>query len=643
MALEHPNITLGTAGHIDHGKTELIKFLTGCDTDRLKAEKERGMSIDLGYAPCTLANMQVGIVDVPGHEHFVKTMVAGAAGMDGAILVVAADDGVMPQTREHLDILTLLGVRHGVVALTKIDKVDADHQELATEELIDFLRGTFLEDAPVLPVCNLTGEGFEDFYRALADLVGAIRPKRTDGVFRVPVDRAFSARGHGTVVAGIPVSGSAREGDEIVLLPQGIEGRIRSIEVYGDKSDVVRAGQCAALNVRHWEQGTIKRGNVIAEPGYFEPSEWYVCAIRLLPHERLALKNGARARFHTGTSEQTAAVYLVEGSRLHGGEESIIQVRLSDPLVAGPGDPFILRSLSPVATIGGGTVVEAMARRQKRNRPGIARDLARRAAAAGSDRDFVEYCVRTADGLVADEASLSRRAKLPRALLSEVLGELARDGRITGVAGERYAHADTLSEAAEAVTAALTDFHTASPAAPGMERAALADATALPRAVLDAAVARLLAVGGVTEDGGRLALPEHTVSFSPEEQRLLDGLEAAFRDAGFRPPSPDAAVEQTGADRRKGQWALKTLLAHDRLVEVADGLVFHREAVDGAREALVDYIRREGRLESVKFKYLLDTSRKYAIPLLDYFDRVGVTSRVGHTRHLKGEGRGGQP
>ena len=247
MPLAQPNITLGTAGHIDHGKTSLVKFLTGCETDRLKEEKERGMSIDLGFAPCTIGDLEVGIVDVPGHENFVKTMVAGASGMDGVILVVAADDGVMPQTREHLDILTLLGIRHGMVALTKIDRVDGEYLELVRFELEEFLRGTFLQVARILPVSNLTGQGYEPFYDALADLIRSIRPKRTDGVFRMPVDRAFSAAGYGTVVAGIPVAGSAHAGDEVLLLPQGIVGRIRQIQVYGRSSDTVMAGQCAAL------------------------------------------------------------------------------------------------------------------------------------------------------------------------------------------------------------------------------------------------------------------------------------------------------------------------------------------------------------------------------------------------------------
>ncbi|OHB69859.1 MAG: selenocysteine-specific translation elongation factor, partial [Planctomycetes bacterium RBG_13_63_9] len=422
MASEQVNITLGTAGHIDHGKTALIRCLTGCETDRLKAEKERGMSIDLGFAPCTIADIEVGIVDVPGHENFVRTMVAGASGMDGVILVVAADDGVMPQTREHLDILTLLGIRHGLVVLTKIDRVEPERIETARAELVDFFQGTFLEGAPILPVSNVTGEGFSAFYESLAALAGAIEPKRLDGVFRLPIDRAFSAKGYGTIVAGIPVSGSARIGDEVVLMPHDLSGRIRHVQVYGRDSDTVKAGQCAALNVTQWDQGSIRRGHTAATPGYFAPRALYACTLRLLPRERLglrtqggvALKSGARVKLHTGTSEAIATVYAMEAARVEPAEEVLVQVRTDEPVIAAPGDRYVLRSLSPVQTIGGGTIIEALSKRLKRSREGVCQDLQQRAAAVRDDKEFVRYCLRTADAMVADEGQLALRAKLPR-------------------------------------------------------------------------------------------------------------------------------------------------------------------------------------------------------------------------------------
>ncbi len=339
------NITLGTAGHIDHGKTALVKLLTGCDTDRLKAEKERGISIDLGFAPCTVGDLEIGIVDVPGHENFIKTMVAGACGMDAVMLVVAADDGVMPQTREHMEILTLLGVRHGFVALTKIDRVEAEHREMVREETRGFLQDTFLADAPICPISSITGEGFDEFYATLTHLLDSVQPKPLDGIFRLPVDRAFSARGYGSVVAGVPVSGSIGIDEELVLLPEGSLSTIRQIEVYGRASEIVKAGQCAAINVRHWDAKRIRRGHVVTLPGYFTPQQWFVGRLRLLPHERVSLKNAAQLKFHTGSSEVTATVYLLEDNRLEAGQQCLAQFYTGTPLVAGPGDHFIIRSL----------------------------------------------------------------------------------------------------------------------------------------------------------------------------------------------------------------------------------------------------------------------------------------------------------
>ncbi len=627
MPLEQANITLGTAGHIDHGKTLLLKGLTGCDTDRLKEEKERGMSIDLGFAPSKIADLQVGIVDVPGHENFVKTMVAGASGMDGVILVIAADDGVMPQTREHLDILTLLGVQHGIVALTKIDRVESD---IAT-----FLRGTFLDGAPILPVCSLTGDGFGALHDALAALVRSIQPKRADGVFRLPVERSFSVKGYGTVVCGIPVSGSARIGDEVVLLPQNNEGRVRAIQVYKRTGETVVAGQCVALNVRHWDHRTISRGDTVAVPGYYAPHQWCAGKLRLLPHEGLTVKSGAQVKLHVGTSEVPATVYLMEGSRMAPGEEGIAQVRSAQPLVTSPGDRFIVRTLSPVRTVGGGTVIEPLPRRLKRNRPELVRDLTERAEAIAEDARFVEYCVKTAGAVGAREGHLSARTKVPPRRLRSVLETLTREEKVIDLASGLHIHIETLRTAERRLLDTVEDFHRRSPASPGLASEALERSCDLRRPILRAVVERLLREGRLVERHHRLALPEHCSSLSDEDRALLDGVEALFRRQPFRPPVLEEVVEQTRAPREAVERALKTLTEHDRLVPVKPDLLFHTEAVDRAREQLVAFIRKEGGLESVKFKYLLDTSRKYAIPLLDYFDRTGLTRRVNNTRYLR--------
>jgi len=639
MTTEQVNITLGTAGHIDHGKTVLIRLLTGCDTDRLKAEKERGMSIELGFAPCKVADLEVGVVDVPGHENFVKTMVAGASGMDGVILVVAADDGVMPQTREHLDILTLLGIRHGIVALTKIDRVEPEQVEIASAEVRDFLEGTFLEDASILPISGVTGEGYEPFYEGLATLVRSIEPKRTEGLFRLPVERAFSLAGYGTVVSGIPVSGQVRLGDEVVLLPRGIIGRIRGIQVYQRDSNAAKAGQCAALNVPQWDHRMIERGNAVTVPGYFSPRVWYLCRLRLLPVERLFLKSGAQVKFHTGTSEVLAKVYPVEGSRVEAGQECLVQVRSGVPLVAAPRDRFIVRSLSPVETIGGGMVLEAIPGRLKRGRVKLRDDLEEQANAVLDDRDFVEYCVRRADSVAASPSEIALRAKLPGDLLQPILAELVREEKVVSLGPDLYVHRRTAAEVGERLLGIVADFHRRSPQSPGITLEQLREASGLQQAVLERLTGLLKKEDKLTESKHRLALPEHREEASEKELQAREKVEALFRDRAFHPPGFQEVIQVAGITSPEADRLLKLLVEHEALVQVADDLLFHREAVERARKILASFIQKEGKLESVKFKYLLDTTRKFAIPLLDYFDRIGVTVRVGNTRYLKSSGQ----
>lgn len=634
MSQEQKNVTLGTAGHIDHGKTVLIKCLTGCDTDRLKAEKERGMSIDLGFAPCTLADMEVGIVDVPGHENFIKTMVAGASGIDGVIFVIAADDGVMPQTREHLDILTLLGVEHGVVALTKVDCVRPERAKAVTAEVRTFLKGTFLQEAPILPVSGVTGQGFGEFYRALQDLVDKITPKSADGVFRLPVERTFSVKGYGTVVTGIPVSGTTKVGDELLLLPHDSKGRVKAIQVYKRDSQVAMVGQCAALNVTQWDYRTITRGNVVTVEKYFSPQQWYLCQLHILPQSAKGIKNGTDMKFHTGTSEVVATVYLLQGNVASPGQQCLAQFRLSEPVVAGPGDRFILRTLSPPQTIGGGTVVEAIPRRLKRNHPDVLQDAQARAEAVRNREEFVEYCIRTAPSFAVTETGLSIRTKVPPLALRQIVAELTRQGKVFSLDTKLYVHTETAERLGTELLNIVRGFHRDKPESPGIEPRQLHEKSQLQKELLDGLVKQLISQGKLAERKRRLALPEHREAFSELERRLLSGIESLFKERPFNPPRFEEVLEHTNAGADEVRKAMRILQEQEQLVRVEGDMFFHAEAVRRAREILTSFIQKEGKMESVKFKYLLDTSRKFAIPLLDYFDRVGVTRRAGYTRYL---------
>ncbi len=639
MGTTQINITLGTAGHIDHGKTALIKCLTGCDTDRLKAEKQRGMSIDLGFAPCRISGMEIGIVDVPGHENFIKTMVAGASGIDGVIFVIAADDGVMPQTREHLDILTLLGVKHGVVALTKVDCIEPDRLQIVTAEVKNFLVGTFLQNAPVLPLSSITGQGFDAFYEALKELVSTIKPKQTDGVFRMPVERAFSLKGYGTVVAGIPVSGATKTGDEVLLLPQETKGRIKAIQVYKRDSDTAVTGQCAALNIPQLDYKTIRRGNVVTIGEYFSPQQWYLCKLHVLGSNKITLKTGTTIKFHTGTSEILSTIYLMQANNVTAGQECIVQFKLSTPVVAAPGDRFILRSLSPVRTVGGGMIIEAIPKKLKRSHPEILQDAKTRAKAVLTRKDFVEYCIKTANASAANETGLSLRTKILSNQLKEILAELIREEKVLSLAAppasKCYIHSDSAAYAQQRLLNIVSEFHRARPESPGISTEQFYGASGLKKNVFDGLVRLLISQGKLVQRKHRLALPDHRETFNQDEQKLLETVDSLFKNRPFNPPKREEIIEYATATQETVQKILQILIEQENLVQVENNLLFHYTAVERARKILTSFIEKEGKLESVKFKYLLDTTRKFAIPLLDYFDRIGLTRRVGNTRYLK--------
>jgi selenocysteine-specific elongation factor len=631
------NITLGTAGHIDHGKTALIKLLTGCETDRLKQEKERGMSIELGFAPCHLGDLEVGIVDVPGHENFIKTMVAGAASIDGVIFVVAADDSVMPQTREHLDILTLLGVKHGMVALTKIDLVELDWVEAVIEDLTQFLQGTFLEDTPICPMSSITGAGFDGFYTALKQMIRGITPRSTEGVFRQPVERAFSAKGFGTITSGVPVSGAARVGDEAVLLPQGKKSRIKAIQVYGRDADRVQSGQCAALNLPQIDYKTVQRGNVLCQNGYFRTALWYVCTLTLLDTETVPVKNGAQLKFHTGTSEVSASIYLLESDLVQPGLSTYVQIRTEQPIITGPGDRFILRSPSPAHTLGGGMIIEALPRKLKRTKEGMLDDIRARARAVPQAQSFVEYVIQHATGSAAKLPEIAERTKLLPEQTSQCIRVLIKQGNILEIAPKTYMHAETCSLASDHLADRIEQYHQGKPDSLGVDKESLMEQSGLKRPIFEGVLSRLLQEQKLVLRKDRLALYAHTEQFSPEVKRLLNAVTSLYQQNPFRPPKIAEVISELRKSQGEINKAIGILTEQQMLIRVEQDLYFHADAIAEAKQRCITYIKGEGggQLESVQFKYLLDTTRKYAIPLLDYMDKIGVTRRVGNTRYLK--------
>jgi selenocysteine-specific elongation factor len=421
----------------------------------------------------------------------------------------------------------------------------------------------------------------------------------------------------------------------VVLLPQGVRGRVKTIQVYKRPGNVVLAGQCTAMNIPQLEHSAIERGHVIAAPGYFEPQTWCVGTLRLLAHEGATIKSGLRLKLHTGTSELLAAAYPLEAAVVEAGQEALVQFRLDALVVAGPGDRFIVRSLSPVRTIGGGVLIDTMGQRLKRHRPQLAAELGERARAVGDDKAFAECCVRWAPAMAIGERELSVQVKLPAARVRTIAAELTREGKLLALGSAGWMHAETARTAGERLVEMVGEFHRQSPESPGMTLEELRTSCGFSKEVLEALVGQLKVQGRLVQRNQRLALPTHRETLAGPDQKLFEAIEALFRGRPFNPPEEEDLVAATGARCEDVRRVMKILMEHERLVRVPEEMYFHREAVEKAREILVGELKAAGRLESVRWKYLLNTTRKYALPLLDYFDRIGVTRRLNNTRYLK--------
>ncbi|MGH7408914.1 MAG: selenocysteine-specific translation elongation factor [Candidatus Methylomirabilales bacterium] len=630
------HIIVGTAGHIDHGKTSLVKALTGIDTDRLKEEKERGISIELGFAHLTLpGGLRLGIVDVPGHERFVKTMLAGVGGIDLVILVIAGDEGIMPQTREHLHICRLLHIPRGLVALTKRDLVDPDWLEMVAEETRIFLKGTFLEGAPILPVSATTGAGLEELKTALAALAAAAEPKRVEGIFRLPIDRVFTMKGFGTVITGTLLAGSVKVGDEVVVLPEGARSRVRRLQVHGETVEQAFAGQRTAVNLPGIEVSGIERGSLLCFPGTLRPSAAMDATLTLLADAPRALKNRGRVRFHLGTSELLARVLLLDREELEPGQSAYVHLRLESPGAALPQDRFVIRSYSPAVTIGGGIILDPAPPERRRKRQEILDHL--RVLEQGSPSDRLERLLLQARAVPMNPEGLRGASDLDPGLLREALTGLLAEGRIVPVGGreeEAYLHRRTYEGLTGEIRARLGEFHQQQPLKDGLAREELR--SKLPGKISAALFGRLLgdlqAAGLVAQERDKVRLASHTPRLSEAEEAAKGKLEALYREAGLQPPGQEAALQQAAPDRKLAQAVFFRLVDDGTLVRIKDDLYLHREDVERAKGMLLEHLKAHGSIGVPTFKDLLGVSRKYAIPFLEYFDQVRVTRRQGDER-----------
>jgi len=612
---------IGTSGHIDHGKSALVRALTGIDPDRLREEKERGMTIDLGFAWLKLpGGTEVGIVDVPGHERFIKNMLAGVGGIDLALLIVAANEGIMPQTREHLAILDLIGVRRGIAVITKKDLVDADILALVKMEVTELLAGTVLKGSPVLAVSAVTGEGIPELIAAIGDVLKATEPRRDLGRPRLPIDRVFTIAGAGTVVTGTLVDGSLSVGMEVEIVPAGLKSRLRGLQTHRSSVEEARPGSRVAANLVGLETGQLRRGDVVVKPGSLTPTGLFDARLKLLPYMKAPLRHNAEVSVHAGTAEAMGRVRLLERDELKPGEESWAQVVLDGMMALVDGDRFIIRS--PMDTLGGGQVVRAHSKRLKRHREGVIEGLEKR---TGSSVVSV-ILDRLESKQPVEPAVFVRTLTMPEAEARSALETLIREGRVVEVgSGERrliYTRAGW-QRLAENAAAVLRDYHKRFPARPGMPAAELASRLRIGSFAGDI-IARLASEGILVEQGTTVRLPEHRVKLSPEQQKKVEIFLKALQDRPYAPPGdliPDGDL-------------LNLLVEERRVVRVADGVVFSAAAYDEMVARVTGHIRAKGKITLAEVRDMFQTSRKYAQALLEYLDEKKVTRRVGDERVL---------
>lgn len=654
------HIIVGTAGHIDHGKTALVKALTGIDADRLKEEKQRGITIDIGFADLAIGDFRFGFVDVPGHERFVRNMLAGAHGLDLVMLVVAADESVMPQTREHFDICRLLHVKSGLVALTKSDMVDEELLGLARAEVEDFVRGSFLEGAPVIPISSRTGAGIEELKKSLVGLASGVEPKTTSAIPRLPIDRAFSIRGFGTVVTGTLIAGELKTGDELEVLPAGVRARVRNVQVHGKDAERALAGQRTAINLQGVTLDQVQRGSLLAPAGRFRATSMVDARLELLPSAARPLIQRARVRLHHGTAEVMARVMIFQGSGaqvnttnvepgtnvaergypergvVQPGSSAIVQLRLEQPIPALPCDRFIIRSYSPQVTIGGGVILDALPEKH-RIRDNVARsrlehletaDLAERLAI------FIEMA--GAHGI--DEAEIAARTGATDEQIALITRDLVRTGRVFHVAGPPLVliFGQTHRGLAARVTDLLAEHHRREPLSLGLSREEVRDRIfgQLRPEIFRAVIARLVEEGKIRAEREALKLAAHRPELSDSDEAAKQALEAAFKAAGLQAGTLEEAAAATGTKLELARKLYNLLTAEHRLVRIAD-FIFHVDSIDDLKSRVRARKTANPRIDVGVFKEITGgLTRKHAIPLLEYLDRERITRRVGNEREI---------
>ncbi|TRZ75463.1 MAG: selenocysteine-specific translation elongation factor [Deltaproteobacteria bacterium] len=629
---------IGTAGHVDHGKTALIKAITGIDTDRLKEEKERGISIELGFASLTLPNGRTfGIVDVPGHERFIRNMVSGASGIDMVIMVIAADEGVMPQTREHLHICSLLGIKKGLVALTKVDMVTEEWRDLVKDDVHEFLKGTFLEASPVIPVSSITGAGLEELLDAFGRVASEIEGESDAGIFRLPVDRAFTMKGFGTVVTGTLISGDIKLGEEVEILPTGVTAKVRGIQIHNQSATIAEAGQRTAINLQGVEKDTIVRGDVLARPRTLKPSIRLDVCVEYLSNNNRRLKNRNLVRFHVGTNEAIGRIILLDREDVEPGAKASAQVVLESPIVAMARDRFVIRSYSPVTTIGGGMIVDPLPKKHKRNSEKVNHEIDLLHDGTDTERAAIIIERSGIEGIGISE--LEMRTGVHQNILKDILGTLSSKKQVVvlDVDESRIISFSIYQNLQGRILLEMRAYHERYPLKEGVSKEELrstAGQFARPR-LFNMAVRELEKRGEIVVERENIRLSGHRVDLKGELEDIRSKIAEIYMDAGLTPPSIKELMEKFAGQRSLAESVINVMLKEGSLIKINEDLYFHKEVLTRLREDYKSLLVRDGKATPASMKELTSLSRKFIIPLMEYFDITKLTIRAGDHRILR--------
>jgi selenocysteine-specific elongation factor len=631
------HVILGTAGHIDHGKTALVKALTGIDTDRLKEERERGITIELGFTFLDLpSGIRLGIIDVPGHEKFVKHMVAGVWGIDLVALVIAADEGVMPQTKEHLDICKLLQVKKGLVVLTKTDLIDRELLDLVKEEVTDIVQETFLRNAPILAVSSITGEGIPALISALDDLSKEVQEKSADGLYRMPVDRVFVMKGFGTVVTGTVVSGSLSVGEMVEILPSGLEGKVRNLQVYNQPVEKAVAGQRAAVNLQGIEVSAIERGDVLVRAHTLMPTQLMDVYLEYLPHAPRPLKHRTKQRFHIGTNLTSASLFLLDQEELAPGTGGFVQVRLERPVVTLPQDRFVIRGSGAIQTFGGGKVLHPHPVKHKRYSKSVIEDLI--LLRDGSNEQSLRQHIHHSGAKGVTFGDLLNRVAVSPNEIQAILKKMIEKGDLVLVDPERMKVIDSSQYRwlREMALVQLREFHQRAPMKSGLAKEELR--TKLPVEVdiklFQILMNELIQSKEVILEKDKIRLPEHQIS-TLDEKGLVKRVEETLLKGELQPPSPRELAEEWSEGESEIQAIFDHLVHEGALIKIKSGMYFHKIPFENLKEKLITYLKQYQEITTPQFKEITGASRKYAIPLIEYFDQIKLTLRLGEKRILR--------